>query len=77
MQSKVRASRKYAFFFYAAGDLTWGRLALPDEEGALRVPGSEEEPHGFVPGDVLEEPPAEQRWGEGGLCVFFFLNSAS
>lgn len=42
----------------AADDLTWGRFTLSNEEGALRVPGSEEEPHGFVSGDVLEEPPA-------------------
>lgn len=42
------------------GHLTWGSLALSDQEGALRIPGREEEPHGFVSRNVLEEPPAVQ-----------------
>lgn len=39
---------------------TWGRLALSNQEGALRVPRSEEESHGFASRNVLEEPPAAQ-----------------
>lgn len=41
-------------------ELTWGCLALANQVGALRVPGSEEKSHGFVSRDVLDEPPAAQ-----------------
>lgn len=39
---------------------TWGRFTLPDQEGALRVPGSQEAPVGFISRNVLEEPPAAE-----------------
>lgn len=74
MQSQVTGSKFFLislhFMRHAAhlsdpGDLTWGCLTLSNEKGALRVPGSEEEPHGFVSRDVLEEPPAAQAHDRG------------
>lgn len=55
--------------FCSAGDLTWGRLALSNQEGALRVPGGQQEPHGFISRDVPEEPPAARAHSRKG---FFF-----
>lgn len=45
---------------FSVGHFTWGRLALSNQEGTLRIPGSKEESHGFVSRNVLEEPPAAQ-----------------
>lgn len=45
---------------FSVGHFTWGRLALSNQEGTLCIPGSEEESHGFVSRNVLEEPPAAQ-----------------
>lgn len=42
---------------------TWGRLALSDKEGALRVPGSQEASGGFISRNVLKEPPAAEAHG--------------
>lgn len=39
---------------------TWGCLTLSNQEGALCIPRIEEEPHGFISRNVLEEPPAAQ-----------------
>lgn len=39
---------------------TWRCLTLSNQEGALRIPRSEEESHGFVSRNVLKEPPAAQ-----------------
>lgn len=39
---------------------TWGCLTLSNQEGALRIPRSEEEPHGIVSRNVLKKPPAAQ-----------------
>lgn len=39
---------------------TWGRLALSDQEGALRVPRSHKASGGFISRNVLEEPPAAE-----------------
>lgn len=43
--------------------VTWGRLALSDEEGALRVPGGQEASHGVISRNVLKEPPAAEAHG--------------
>lgn len=36
--------------------LTWCGLALSDQEGALRVPGGQQLPHGIVSGEILKKP---------------------
>lgn len=40
---------------------TWGRLTLSDQEGALRIPRSQQLSHGVVSRDVLKKPPAAKR----------------
>lgn len=48
--------------------LTWGRLALSDEEGALRVPGSQEASRGLNSRNVLKEPPAAEAHTHTHVC---------
>lgn len=43
---------------------TFGSLAFSNQERALRVSWSQEEPHSIVSRDVPEEPPATQTYFE-------------